>query len=104
MREKYVGKGEEYIINMSKKPEGFRIDHNYDELESGTSYIMVAKDTLLVDGQKDILVDQATELEIPELQSAYQQKLKLQRKEEVKRVRLTLDLLERIFRSIQRRH
>lgn len=70
----------------NKKSEGFRIDHNYDELETGTSYTMVAKDTPLIDATQGTVVEQQTELENPDLQSTYQQKRKLQTKEQAKRV------------------
>jgi len=70
---------------MSKKTEGFRIDHNYDELEAGNNYIMVAKDTPLLDHEKGTVIDQATELENIELQASYKQKIKLKEKEDFKR-------------------
>ena len=72
---------------MNKKTEGIRIDHNYDELESGTSYIMVAKDTPLIDASKETLLEQATELENIDLQASHKQKIKLYNKDQVKRVR-----------------
>ncbi len=69
---------------MSNKNEGIRIDHNYDELESGSTYIMVPKDVPLID-PKGTLQEGPTELENIELQAAHKQKIKLRLKEEVKR-------------------
>ena len=70
---------------MSKKNEGVRIDHNYDELESGSSYIMVAKDTPLIDQSKSSVLENQTELENIDLQDAHKQKVKLHLKEQFKR-------------------
>eukprot|EP01022_Parablepharisma_sp_SALTPOND_P005619 TRINITY_DN123092_c1_g1_i1.p1 TRINITY_DN123092_c1_g1~~TRINITY_DN123092_c1_g1_i1.p1 ORF type:complete len:568 (-),score=108.92 TRINITY_DN123092_c1_g1_i1:89-1684(-) len=70
---------------MSRKTEGVRIDHNYDELESGSSYIMVAKDTPLIDPSKGTILESQTELENVDLQAAHNQKVKLRLKEQAKR-------------------
>lgn len=71
---------------MSKKAETTRIDHDYDELESGSSYIMVVKDTPLIDSGTGVVFENPTELVNVELQGANKQKQNLQRKEEIKRV------------------
>ncbi len=70
----------------NKKTEGVRIDHNYDELESGSSYIMIAKDVPLIDASQNLVAEVPTELENLELREAHQQKVKLQLKDQAKRV------------------
>lgn len=52
---------------MSKN-EGLRIDHDFEELEKGVSYIMIPKDTPLIDPITNTLVEGRTELVNAELE------------------------------------